>query len=221
MTNSRNNLISRHSRRLLFFGGCGAFVSFGLLIIGVGSSFVIPHEDLAEFVVVSAPLITPLALIPTLAALYWLYRPVAPRSSRSMLLLGGVGLSAYVLLPLIYLLSDTPNAPDPDLHELLLLWYGLLGANGLWPIMAGLIERKHQLLPEQSIGVSAIIAGSAWIGFVFHLLSLSLFEASAFNLGLIWLTLPLLVLTQSVWTVSTGYSLIKYSRQTRSTSPRG
>jgi hypothetical protein len=220
VTSPRNNLISRRSRRLLFFGGSGAFVSLSLLIIGVGSAFAIPHEDLAEFMLLSAPLITPLALIPTLAALYWLYRRVTPKGSRRMLLLGLVGLSAYILMPVIYLLSDTATAPDPDLHGLLLLWYVLLGANGLWPIMAGLIEREHQLLPEQSIGFNAIAAGSAWIGFIFCLLSFSLFEASIF-MGLLWLTLLLLVLAQSVWTVSTGYSLIKYSRQIRATSPRG
>lgn len=102
MARERDQRLMWCSHLLLRSGGIGAVVSFGLLVVGLGSALLIPDEDLAEFVFAAAPLLARLALAPTLGSLYWLYRLVAPRLSLSMLLLGGLGLSAFVLLPVLY-----------------------------------------------------------------------------------------------------------------------
>jgi len=178
----------------------------------LGSAPLIPDEDLGEFIFAAAPLLARLALAPTLGSLYWLYRPVAPRLSLSMLLLGGLGLSAFVLLPVLYVLSDTLAAPDPDLRPLLLLWYGLMLANGLWQIVAGVIEMMWPLLPDAWFGVSGIAGGISWMVFFLCILSLS-WPLPGPLVFLLWLNLPFLLMAQGIWVANTAYWLLTYTGQ--------
>jgi hypothetical protein len=211
MPDNMSRPLSWRARLLLRSGGIGAIGALLVLVGGAIGAFHIPDEDLAEFVLFAAPLLAPLALAPTIAALYWIYRPIAPRLSGGLLLLGALGVGSFTLLPLIHLLSNSTSALDPDLLPLLWLWYALIFANGLWPILAGAAALRHQLPLMVSVGLGGVLAGGLWIVFVGSILAISWFPTLRYSLSpLVLISAALLAAVYLIWASGLSFWLLTY-----------
>lgn len=195
---------SEQNGLLLRLGGVGAVCALMVFVLGMGWGFLSPDEPTSELFLLLTPVVASLALIPTLGAVYAIYRHSAPRLSRVMLSFGNVGILAITLLPMLYLFH-IPTNPMRG-HPLLLVCLGLLVANGIWPIIAGGMELAHPTPRFAGMGIAGILAGGMVAIFFLCVMTFSwTFLGTGYILVLL---LPVLVITQCVWLAGMGYRLL-------------
>jgi hypothetical protein len=190
-------------RVLLRLGGVGALCALVVFVLGITWAFLAPDESTSELFILTTPIVTPLLLIPTVGALYRIYRPTAPRLSLVMLGLAGVGVTGIALLPILELLDVSTNPMRG--HPLLVLCLGLVLANGLWPILAGGLELTDPTPTFAGMGITAILAGGLLTLFILCIMTASWRPMGGNLLGLV---LPVLIITQCVWLARMSYRFL-------------
>jgi len=193
----------RRSTLLFSCGGAAALLHWLLLGIGVVCGSLISTEEMAEFVIIATVLFTPVLLMPTWLALYQLYRRLAPRLSKALLVTGAVGFLALLILPALLLISDQ------RLQAFLPLLWMLLLCNGLWLIVAGYIGMKTRAVPGESMALAQTIAGIAWMSLTIGLVMLSIPGLTRLAALLPFLSLCVFVLAQFVWSSWFGIWLLR------------
>lgn len=191
-------------RLLLRLGGIGAVCALVVFVLGMGRGLLSADEPSSEFFILTTPIFTPLLLIPTAGALYAIYRHSAPRLSLAMLGLVSIGSAGIALLPILYLLH-IPTNPMRG-HPLLLVCLGFLVANGIWPIIAGVMEVTRPTPRFAGMGMVGILAGGMVTIFFLCVMT---FSWTFLGTGtLLVLLLPVLVITQCAWLARMGYRLL-------------
>jgi hypothetical protein len=195
---------SWQDRLLRRLGGIGALCALVVLVLGLAWGMFAPDEPTSELFILTTPIVTPLLLIPTVGAVYTIYRPTGPRLSLVMLSIAGVGIAGIAPLPILDLF-DIPTNPIRG-HPLLVLCLGLILANRLWPILAGSLELTQPRPPFAGMGIEAILAGGLFTLFVLCIMT---FSWRSLETGyLLFFLLPLLVITQCVWRGRMSYRLL-------------
>lgn len=202
--------------RLLLGGGClGVILHTLVLLVGFIGAFQFTDEDTAEFVLLVTPLLAPVLLLPTLLALYRLYRPAAPRLSRAMLGCGLAGLIPIVVVPGLGLLSwlgfFSEQALNTGLAPLLPVFGTLLLGNGIWLLLASYLGQKTERLPDE-LTLLGYGVGVTWLGFVIGILIFSSGLPLGRGFGLLAIgSLLVMICLQLLWSPWLGYWLLRQS----------